>query len=100
MSSGAYFNRNLTAGGVTFDGGVHVVDLVVWLFGEIRQIQYQDDSYGGVEANGIINGTIEISGRTVPCTVGTSWTHKLRNSVRVVGSWGQAEAHFAQGDVV
>jgi predicted dehydrogenase len=100
MSSGAYFDRNLTAGGVTFDGGVHVLDLMVWIFGEIRQVQYQDDSYGGVEANGIISGTIEISGRAVPCTVATSWTHELRNSVRVVGSRGQAEAYFAQRDVV
>jgi predicted dehydrogenase len=100
MSSGAYFDRNLTAGGVTFDGGIHVLDLVVWLFGEVRQIQYQDDSYGGVEANGVITGSIEIGGRPVPCTVATSWTHELRNSVRVVGSKGQAEARFAQRDVV
>ena len=74
MSSGAYFDRNLTAGGVTFDGGIHVLDLVVWLFGEVRQIQYQDDSYGGVEANGVITGSIEIGGRPVPCTVATSWS--------------------------
>ena len=67
MSSGAYFDRGITIGGVMFDAGIHVLDLVVWMFGDIDQIQYQDDSYGGVESNGVIRGMVTINGRsTVP----------------------------------
>jgi predicted dehydrogenase len=95
MSSGAYFDRSLTAGGVMFDAGVHVVDLVVWLFGGIAGIQFEDDSYGGVESNGVISGTVSIKGRQVPCRVGVSWTHELKNGLRLMGSKGEAEVRFS-----
>jgi len=100
MSSGAYFDRKFTAGGVTFDGGIHVLDLVVWLFGDLHQVTYEDDSYGGVESNGIIRGNLEVKGRQVPCHVAASWTHRLRNGIRVRGSKGQAEAPLRQPDIV
>jgi predicted dehydrogenase len=100
MSTGAYFDRELTAGGVMFDAGIHVIDLVVWLFGDIANVEYQDDSYGGVEANGVIRGTLNIGNRPVPCSVSASWTHGMRNGIRVTGSKGEAEAGFTQRDVV
>jgi len=100
MSSAAYFDRNLTSGGVMFDTGIHVVDLVTWLFGALRRIEFEDDSYGGVETNGILRGTLEVEGRQVPCRIAASWTHDLRNGVRVIGSEGEAETIFSQGEVV
>jgi predicted dehydrogenase len=100
MSTGAYFDRNLTRGGVMFNMGIHVLDLVVWLFGEIGGIRYEDDSYGGMETNGIVNGTVRVGGRDVPCRVAASWTHRLMNGVRVVGSDGEAEALFGERDQV
>lgn len=98
MSSGAYFDRAITPGGVMFDAGIHVVDLVVWLFGEISEIQYQDDSYGGVESNGVIEGMLNIAGRPVPCRIGTSWTHDLRNGIRLTATNGEVEARFTLRD--
>jgi predicted dehydrogenase len=98
MSSGAYFDRNVTAGGVMFEAGIHVMDLVVWLFGGIDHIDYEDDSCGGVESNGVVRGTVSIQGRHVPCRIGASWTHNLNNGIRVVGSKGEAEASFTLRD--
>ncbi len=100
MTSGAYFDRSITVGGVMFDAGIHVLDLVVWLFGDIDQIQYEDDSYGGVESNGVIRGMVTINGARVPCHVAASWTHELTNGIRVVGSKGSAEARFTLRDEV
>lgn len=100
MSSDAYFDRRLTPGGVMYDAGIHAVDLVVWLFGEISRIGFQDDALGGVEANGILRGVIEIDGRPVPCRIDASWTHDLGNRVRVVGTRGEAEATFGRSDDV
>jgi predicted dehydrogenase len=77
-----------------FDAGIHVIDLLSWLFGEIDQVQYEDDSYGGTEANGVLRGTVRVRERDIPCRVAASWTHPLRNSLRVVGSEGEAEARL------
>ena len=100
MSSGAYYDRNLTSGGVMFDAGIHVLDLVVWLFGDISGISYIDNSFGGMETNGVLRGTLRVEGRDVPCRVGASWTHRLMNGIRVVGSDGEAEALFTARDQV
>ena len=96
MTTGAYFDRNFTSGGVMFDAGIHLLDLVSWLFGEISDISYEDDSYGGTEANGVLGGTVRFAGRQVPCRVVASWTHRLMNGIRVVGDEGEAEALFVE----
>jgi predicted dehydrogenase len=98
MSSGAYFDRRITPGGVMFDTGIHVLDLVVWLFGGIDHIEYEDDSYGGVESNATIHGTLRIGRHQVPCRVAASWTHELINGIRLVTSKGEVKARFAIGD--
>lgn len=98
MTSGAYFDRKLTPGGVMFEAGIHVLDLVVWLFGGMDHIQYEDDSYGGVESNAIIRGTLNIKGREVPCHVGASWTHELINGLRLATSKGEVTARFTLGN--
>lgn len=59
-------------GGVLTDKGPHVLDIVLWIFGDGCSVaRYQDDSFGGLEANSLlalsferegISGTIEITG--------------------------------------
>jgi predicted dehydrogenase len=94
MATGAYYDRSKTSGGVMFDAGIHIIDLVSWLFGEIANIGYEDDSFGGTEANGVLYGTVRAQGRDIPCRVAASWTHALRNSVRIVGSEAEGEARL------
>ena len=100
MTTASYYDRANTAGGVFFDAGVHMLDLVLWLFGEIRDIEYEDDSYGGVESNAELRGVLTIDGRDVPCRFTFSWTHHLTNGIRVVGSAATALARWTDTNTV
>lgn len=92
IESSAYFNRQNMAGGVLFEVGIHMVDAVVWLFGDLSDIEYTDDSYGGLESNAELRGTIVVNGRNVPVRLSFSWTDPKRNGIRVRGSTGSAFA--------
>jgi predicted dehydrogenase len=92
MMSNGYFDRNATGGGVLFDSGVHLLDRVLWLFGDLDQLAYEDDSFGGFESNARLTGTLRIGGRAVPTRLEFSWSHRLRRSIRVIGDRGTLEA--------
>lgn len=92
MASNSYFDRNATGGGVLFDSGVHFLDRVLWLFGDLTHLAYEDDSCGGFESNAKLSGTLRIDGRPVPARLEFSWSHRLRRSIRVVGERGTLEA--------
>ncbi|NQU11705.1 Gfo/Idh/MocA family oxidoreductase [bacterium] len=100
MTTPWYYSRQTTAGGVFFEAGIHMLDRAVWLFGDLEVESFQDDSYGGFEANGVLAGRFHIQNRAVPARVAASWTDVLRNSIRVVGSAGTAEVALAEPDVL
>jgi predicted dehydrogenase len=100
MESPAYFSRQNTAGGVFFDTGIHMVDAVVWLFGDLSDIEYADDSYGGLEANAELRATVVVAGRKVPTRFSFSWTDPQENGIRVRGSGGSAFASTAAPEAV
>ncbi len=67
-ASPGFFQRRETPGGVLFDLGVHVLDLLLWWLGEPDTFAYADDAMGGLEANavvslrfGVINGRVQLS---------------------------------------
>jgi predicted dehydrogenase len=49
--SASFFKRESAGGGVLIDIGAHVLDLVLWWFGQPAKVYYEDDAVGGVEAN-------------------------------------------------
>jgi len=51
----SFFDRTQTRGGVLFDIGVHVFDLLGWWLGEPAQIRYSDDAMGGLETNSFVH---------------------------------------------
>ena len=95
MASNSYFDRAATGGGVLFDTGVHLLDRVLWLFGDIDDLAYEDDSFGGFETNARLTGRLAIGGRPVPTRMEFSWSHRLPRGIRVVGERGTLEASTA-----
>ena len=94
MVSNAYYDKAQTGGGVFFDAGVHLLDRVLWLFGDLTDVEFEDDSYGGVESNARLRGQLTLQGRAVPCRMAFSWTHALANCIRVVGTGATLEARL------
>jgi predicted dehydrogenase len=92
MMSNGYFDRKATGGGVLFDTGVHYLDRVLWLFGDLDSLGCEDDSFGGFESNSRLTGELRIGGRPVPTRMDFSWSHRLRRGITVVGTRGTLEA--------
>jgi len=50
-ASPSFFQKSASPGGVFADIGTHVLDLLLWWFGEPESFDYEDDALGGIEAN-------------------------------------------------
>ena len=86
-------------GGVLRDTGTHIIDLVLWVSAGAGTAltSYEDDSWGGAEANAFAAFTFESSGHRVESAVEVSFTRGLRNSLRVHGDTGWMEAPTSGG---
>ena len=51
ISSPAMFVKEMGGGGALADMGPHMLDILVWWFGDYRDVEYCDDECGGVDAN-------------------------------------------------
>jgi predicted dehydrogenase len=51
VASDFFFRRETAGGGVLIDTGAHTLDMLLWFFGAVKDFTYQDDSFGGVEAD-------------------------------------------------
>jgi predicted dehydrogenase len=71
--SASFFQKSGSAGGVLTDTGIHVLDLLLWWFGDPSAFSYADDAMGGLEANcrialefpGGVSGTVRLSRDTL-----------------------------------
>ena len=77
-------------GGVLMDLGVHTIDQMLWWLGDVDELTYFDDSYGGVEADCRIELIMSSGARG---TVEMSRTRNLRNTAVIRGS----KAHLEVG---
>jgi len=73
---------------------------LIWLFGEIDNIQFEDDALGGVESSALLRGTTNIGSKAVSCRMAFSWTHSLKNRIQIRGSSASAEMRLSEPDVV
>jgi predicted dehydrogenase len=84
--SDSFFRREQAGGGVLLDLGSHVLDLMLWWFGEPSDLEYEDDAMGGLEANcrlrlrygGGLEGTVRLS---------RDWTLRSRYYVQFERGW-------------
>ena len=105
VSSDYLLKKDKAGGGVLFDFGPHILDLMLWWFGDYERVEYYDDAAGGIEANceihlmmqSGVSGTVELSRmRTLSntCTIRGSkgilevgiWDHNPRVQLNIAGS--------------
>ena len=53
-ASKSFFDPEAAGGGVLIDAGAHTLDLLLWWFGSVTDLEYEDDAAGGVEANCVL----------------------------------------------
>lgn len=83
--SGVMFKRE--NGGVLSDIGLHYLDLIYELFGEIEPVSYWDDDAGGVETN--VKFELKALRANIPISLKLSWTRHLENQIIIHGSQGK-----------
>jgi predicted dehydrogenase len=83
VASDHVIRPEMTGGGVLMDSGVHSVDQVLWWFGDVIDLEYLDDSHGGVEADCLLRVTHEGGVRGV---LEFSRTRALRQRAVIRGS--------------
>jgi len=82
-TSGFFFNRKYSGGGVLFDTGAHVLDLLLWWFDtqNFNIDYYEDDSLGGVEAK----CSLGLSSKDIDVKIRFSRLSKLNNKYIIHG---------------
>jgi predicted dehydrogenase len=85
VTSGFFSNRGQSGGGQLMDIGSHLLDLLLWWIGDVVDVDYKDDSLGGVEADCWLTLRLQAATGPVQGTVELSRLRKLRNTARIVG---------------
>lgn len=80
-----FLSKEEAGGGVLADAGVHVLDALLWWFGDVESLQYRDDDYGGVESDCELDLVMAggVKGR-----VRLTRTHATPNSTVIYGERG------------
>ncbi len=84
-TSGFFFSKEQAGGGVLIDLGSHVLDLLLWWFGDVTALEYKDDSLGGVETDCWLSLVLQGPDGPVEGTITMSRLRKLCNKARIVG---------------
>lgn len=88
LATPSVFNREASGGGVLFDTGPHILDLLLWWLGpETRVVEYRDDAVGGVEADAFLR----LAFREAPIDIELSRLRPLANRFMIEGSDARAE---------
>jgi predicted dehydrogenase len=95
VASASMFRRE--GGGVLADAGAHVLDLIIWWFGDYKSLVYRDDATGGVEADCLLELEMHDSVRG---RVELSRTRDMRNACLITGERGTIEVGTKTDSVV
>ncbi len=78
-----FIRRQAAGGGVLIDTGSHTLDLMLSWFGEVADVEYRDDNYGGVEADCEIRLTMKTGAKGI---VELSRARDLQDYLMIRGS--------------
>lgn len=87
------FDSKQSGGGVLISVGIHALDLLLYLIGNLLSVDsYEDDNLGtGWEANAYLDLTLCNNGLKVPGTVEISFMRNIPFILRLYGTKGRAE---------
>ena len=94
--SGYNLARSTCGGGVLVVSGSHVLDQMIYLFGDVDVTSHADDSRGGIEANCRTCFSATVDARPLRGRVVLSKTHQLPNRLRIVGEHGTLDVRGSQ----
>ena len=87
VASDAVFKREKSGGGVLMDKGVHALDVLEQLFGDVRVVRCRDDAlHGGVECGAVL----DLQYPNVKGELSLSWDQPLNNGIWISGSSAEA----------
>jgi len=95
VASGSLFRKETSGGGVLADMGAHTLDSLLWWLGDVAALEYEDDAYGGIEADARLELTLVSGARG---RVELSRTRNLRNTTILRGERGTVEIGTEQGN--
>ncbi len=82
VASDAVFKRERSGGGVLMDKGVHALDVLEQLFGDVRVLRCRDDALrGGVECG----ATLDLKYPNAQGELHLSWDQPLNNGIWIFG---------------
>lgn len=95
-ASPSFLNKSIAGGGVLLDIGSHVLDALMWWLGDPVSVEYRDDCYGGVEADCLLNLTMQCGATG---DIELSRTRMLRNTIKLQGTQGAVEMSYHANSV-
>lgn len=93
-TSGFYWKKEQAGGGVLMDMGPHMLDLLLWWLGDVRDVEYWDDSAGGVEADCSMSLTLGTPTGPVRGDVTLSRLRRLGGNASVIGEHFSVQCDF------
>lgn len=87
-ASASFSDPTSTLGGVFYDVGPHVMDIILWLLGEPSDWTYADDALGGLEVN---------------CALNLEYKNGASGTIRLSKDWDLGNTHvfsFEHADVI
>jgi predicted dehydrogenase len=90
ITSMAVYDKARAGGGALLDGGVHLIDALLYVVGAVPYeiVEYQDDGESGVEAEGAGRLELYVQNRRVECLLRTSRLRRLANAIVLRGTRG------------